>query len=56
MDIFGDGCSRPDCAWLNCDKKSIFFIFPDDGGKSVKLGNTFDLCHLWGNVYASYGD
>ena len=29
-------------------KKGIFFIFPDDGGKSVKLGNTFDLCHLWG--------
>ena len=36
--------------------KKYIFIFPDDGGESVKLGNTFDLCHLWRNVYASYGD
>ena len=51
-----DVYKRQDCAWRNCNKKSIFFIFPDDGGESVKLGNTFDLCHLWRNVYASYGD
>ena len=27
MDIFGDSCSRPDCAWRNCNQKKYTFLY-----------------------------